>query len=298
LVSEKRWKPLILKWGSLTELLTLISFFIVAIIIEYLVVLYAFTMGVTDRNVFSYALMFPGTNWTFTLAISPLFHLIPLGVIICLVSSWTYLTRCVAVAPQKIKTRQRRVKRVKYKGKSWLQPLRKFGKKISRSLTRFLNELKTRVLKARGVSYLWQKIYFARAAIKSALTIIFVFAVFTLTASLMAYPLLLPKWIRTLYMSYPAFYGFIESIVNSANGIANAAPALGWIASGINDALLAIAPGFRHALDGLGSIIAPLAELDAAGRYVFYQNFAAWVSCFISLLYGQYVAKYYRRRRF
>jgi len=298
MVSEKRWKPLTLKWSSLTELSTLMAFFAVATLLEYGVTLYASSMGVVDRNVFSYALTFPGTDWTLTLTLSPLFHLVPLGVIICLVSSWTYLTRRAAFAPQKIEVKQRKVKRIKHEGRKWLRPLRRFYRKISRGFTRFWSKLKNRVMRARGVSYMWQRIYFAKAAIKSTLTIIFVFVVFVIAASIMAYPLLLPKWIRTLYMGYPSFHGFVKSIVDSANGVASAVPPLGWIASGINSALLAVAPGFRYVMDGLGSITAPLAKLDAAGRYVFYQNFAALVSCLLSLLYGQYVTKYYRRRRF
>lgn len=298
MVADRHWKPLVLKWSALTELLTLMLFFLIASLIEYVIIIYSLSIGVNDQNVLSYTLTFPGTSWTFTLTISPLFHLVPLGVVVCLVSSWTYLTRRIAVAPQRVETRQRKVKRIKREGKDWLKPLKKFGAKISRKLSKFWSRMKSWLLETRGVSFVWQKIFFARAAIKSALTIIFVFAVLVLAGSLMASPLLLPKWVKTLYMDYSAFRGLVTATVNWAGSIANVLPPLRWIASGINSVLLAIAPGFRHSFEGLGALTAPLAKLDPAGKYVFYQNFAAWVSCLISLLYGQYVTKRHRRRRF
>ncbi|RLI27655.1 hypothetical protein DRO50_04250 [Candidatus Bathyarchaeota archaeon] len=299
LVSEKRWKPLVLKWRTLTELLTLITFFIAAVLVEYAIVQYAFSLGVVERNILSYALTFPGTEWTFTITISPLFHLVPLGAIICLVSSWTYLTRCTAVAPRKTETRQRRPQHTRYREKrGWLKPLRKFGRKLSYGFAKLWTRAKTRLLKTRGVSYLWHKISFARAAIKSAFIVFVVFAAFVFAALFMAFPFLLPKWMMTLYMGNPSFYGFVRGTMSWAQGIACAVPPLGWIASGVNGALRAVAPGFRYVVEGLGSAVAPLAALDATGKYVFLQNFAAWVCCLASLAYGQYVRKYYRRRRF
>ncbi len=296
MVNEKRWKPLVLRWSALTELLTLTLFFLIATAIEYTVVLYAFSMGVADQNIISYTLTVPVTNWMLTITISPLFHLIPIGVVICLISSWTYLTRCIAVAPQMRDSKQKRAKKIKRRKRGWLKPIERFGKKLSRNFSKFWNRIKTKLLKTRGVSYVWQKIFFARAAIRSALTIIFVFIVFVFMASLMASPSLLPKWIKTLYMDYPAFHEFVKTTIDWAGSVATALPPLGWIASGVNSALFAIAPGFRNSLEGIGAITVPLSMLDAAGKYVFYQNFAAWISCIISLMYGQSIAKRYRRR--
>ncbi|MGA9387454.1 MAG: hypothetical protein WBV70_01355, partial [Candidatus Bathyarchaeia archaeon] len=76
-----------------------------------------------------------------------------------------------------------------------------------------------------------------------------------------------------------------------------AASSIGSVFSVINSALLAISPCFRDFVLGLGSPIAPLANLDNVGKYLVFQNAAAWISAIIVLLYGEYGRKSYQYRK-
>jgi hypothetical protein len=40
-----------------------------------------------------------------------------------------------------------------------------------------------------------------------------------------------------------------------------------------------------------------LADLDNVGKYLFFQNIAAWVSALVTLFYGEYTRKSYRYRK-
>jgi hypothetical protein len=40
-----------------------------------------------------------------------------------------------------------------------------------------------------------------------------------------------------------------------------------------------------------------LADLDNVGKYLFFQNIAAWVSALVALFYGEYIRKSYRYRK-
>ncbi|MEM2936297.1 MAG: hypothetical protein QW231_03875, partial [Candidatus Bathyarchaeia archaeon] len=72
-------------------------------------------------------------------------------------------------------------------------------------------------------------------------------------------------------------------------------PPLGWVASALNEALLAAAPGFRNALLALGApIVNSVVGLDLVGKYLVCQNVAAWASATVALAYGRYVSSRYR----
>jgi hypothetical protein len=65
----------------------------------------------------------------------------------------------------------------------------------------------------------------------------------------------------------------------------------------INNALLFAAPTFRDFVQSLGVIIKPLTELDNTGKYLVFQNVAAWASALSALFYGEYARKGYRHKK-
>ncbi|MEM2972325.1 MAG: hypothetical protein QW270_07915 [Candidatus Bathyarchaeia archaeon] len=260
-------KRLIIRWTTLKGLTAILLFLITTVLIEYLFVLYAINLGVND-NPIKWSLQFPGTQWTTTMVVSPLFHLVPTAVIIVLAFTWIYLTRHVTVKthepPPKAKAEKRRAK------------VEKEG---------FLGKIKSKLLGIKSVAYMWQKIHFARATIKSALTVFLVFLVFAFTVSLLAYPKLVHQTVSNAYQNNP-------SLLNTMKGIAQALAPLG----AISNVFLPVAPAFGDFVQSLGVITKPLAELDNNGKYLVFQNVAAWVSALSALFYGEVVAAKKRRK--
>jgi len=256
----------------------IILFLIITVLAEYIVVLYAINLGVRDKAQLQWSFKFPGTEWAFTVAISPLFHLVPAAVIVSLVFSWTCLTRYAAVKPTET-PKWRAVTAAKREQKKKLRALRKFVGRIRAGL-----------LKVKGIAYVWKKIHFARATIKSALTVLLVFWVFVILASLLTYPNLIYRTVAGAYENNPSLLNFVK-------GTAQFFAPLGGIFSAINNALLAAAPGFRDFVLTLGLMIKPLADLDNAGKYLVFQNVAAWVSALATLFYGEFRRKGYRYKK-
>jgi len=285
-------KRLIFQWTTLKGLTAILLFLIVAALTEYIVVLYAINLGVKDETLQQWSPQFPGTDWTTTITISPLFHLVPIAVIIALVSSWTYLTRHVAVKPpEKWKGKAKSIS--KHKKERGFKQVKKLTKKIRR----FFGGLKSALLRIRGVAYLWQKIHFARATIKSALAVLLVFGALILLVSVLTYPQLIYWTVSNAYRNDSWLLGSVTWISESGKGIATALTPIGWICSAANNALLSIAPAFRDFVLSLGGLTKPLVELDGAGKYLVFQNVAAWVSALTALLYGGGKRKIYRYKK-
>jgi len=222
-----------------------------------------------------WSFQFPGTDWTTMIAISPLFHLVPIAVIIALVSTWIYLTRRAAVKPYEAR-------------KEKAGPAVKRGKEGK--LKKFFSRIKSRLLRIRGIAYLWQKIRFARAPIKSALTVLLVFSALTLIISLLAYPQLIYRTVSNAYQNNPSLLSFVKDA-------SEALAPVGGVFSALNNALLSLAPGFRDLVLSLGTIIKPLADLDAVGKYLAFQNLAAWTLALSALFYEEYIRKGYRYKK-
>jgi hypothetical protein len=264
-----------IRWTTFKGLAAIILFLIIATLIEYVVVLYAINLGVKDTALLQWSAQFPGTDWTLTIAISPLFHLVPIAVIITLLFSWIYLTKHVAVKPQEL-------------GKGKVGSVAKRAKEPK--LKKFYNKIKSGLLRVKGIAYLWQKIHFVRATAKGALTVLLAFATSILIVSFLAYPKLIYQTISSAYQSNPSLLSFVK-------GTAEALAPIGGVFSSINNALLSATPGFRDFALGLGTIIKPLADLDNVGKYLFFQNVAAWISALTALFYGEYVLKTYRYKK-
>jgi len=242
----------------------MIAFLIIAVLVEYIIVLYAINLGVQEKP----------ENMIFGL-ISPLFHLVPIAVIIVLLSSWAYLTKHVAVKPHEV-----------LKGKTGT--VAKKGRELR--LKKFFGKIKSGLLSVRGFAYLWQRIHFARATVKSASTVLLVFAAFILMISLLAYPTLIYQTIVNAYKNNPSLLNFVK-------GTAEVLAPIGGAFSAINSAFLSIAPGFRDFVLSIGIITKPLVSLDNAGKYLAFQNLAAWISALVTLFYGEYTRKGYRYKK-
>jgi hypothetical protein len=278
----------VIRWKTLKGFAAIILFLTIATLTEYFIVLYAISLGVKDTALLQWSTQFPGTDWIITISISPLFHLVPIAVIIALLFSWTYLTRHTAVKPLEVGREKGGLvsKGVKEKSKE----TQKLTSKINHAIKNFFGKIKSGLLKIRGVAYIWKKIHFARATIKSALTVFLVFSVFILIISLLAYPKLIYQIISNAYQNNPSLLNFVK-------GTTEALAPIGGIFSPINNALLSAAPGFRNFALSLGNIIKPLVDSDNAGKYLFFQNAAAWVSALAALFYGERIRKGYRYKK-
>jgi len=265
----------------LKGLAAIILFLILAVLAEYLVVLYAMNRGAKDTAPLK-------TDWPVAIAVSPLFQLVPIAVVITLAFSWTYLTRKLAVKPQEI-----RKGKVPAYTKRGMQP-KKLTSRTSRTLRRFFGRIKSGLLRVKGISYLWQKIHFARATIKSALTVLLSFLALALMVSLLTYPQLVYRTVAGAYQNDPSLLNFVQSVTNSTKAFAETVAPIGWIGTAINDVLIAAAPGVRDAGQGLGNLFTPLATLDDNGKYLVFQNVAVWLSVLLILFYGEYLRKGYR----
>lgn len=281
--TEAPAKPLVFRWGTLKGMAATILFLFITVLIEYSIVVYTINLGTKDETLLQTSFLFPGTDWNITISVSPIFHLVPIAVIITLLFSWTYLTKHIAVRPkrkwkEKVRPTQRKKARLKRR--------RTFLSRIGFSIRSFFGRIKSGLLKVRGIAYLWQKIHFARATIKSALTVLLIFSTLILVVSLVAYPQLVYRIVSGAYSGSASLRGFVRSTSDSAAGIAEALAPIAWIGSSVTNAMKGGAAGFRNFALSFGNLIRPLAELDNIGKYLVFQNVAAWTSAFIAMLYG------------
>lgn len=271
-------KHLFIRWTTLKGITTIILFLIVAALAEYLIVLYAISLGVKDEALLQWSFNFPRTELTFAFTISPLFHLIPLAVIISLLLSWSCLTKYAAVRPIRAQ-----------KGKT--ETASKHGQRQKfETLNKFFGKIKSGLLKVKGIAFLWQKVHFARVAIKSAMAVLLIFLIFAMVASLLAYPKLIYQAMSEAYKNNPALLNFVT------NTLRFFAP-LGGFFSGLDAELRAAAPVIRDFVLTLSSLTKPLVDLDNTGKYLVFQNVAAWVSALATLCYGEYRRGGYRYKK-
>lgn len=254
-------------WTTLEGWAPLIVFLIIAVVAEILVVLYAISLGVQDQALLQWSFVFPGTSSTVTLAISVLFHLVPISVVLALVASWGYLRRKVVF--RSAEAQRARLGNVgkRAKGKKGYAPSKPKGPATPAGRSRF-----------------------ARANVKSALIVLLPFSALLLMISLFTYPRLLYRAVAGIYENNPSLLSFVK-------GVGASLASIGAVFSSINGALMAAAPGFRDFVLGLGMAIRPLSSLDDVGKYLFFQNAAAWISVLIVLFYGEYWRKGFRQKR-
>jgi hypothetical protein len=271
--TQSSQKRAVARWATLKGVATIILFLIIAMLVEFIIIIYAMNLGLKDEGALQWSFNFPGTDWAVTLTVSPLFHLVPIAVLISLTFSWLCLAkymraRSVASQRRKFETAVKRGQRFKRLRKS-------------------LGGIKSRLLKVKGIAYVSRKIYPSRITIKSALTVLLVFVLFTIFVSLLAYPNLIYKAIANAYANDPG-------LLNSIKG---AGEFFGFLSPIANALTANVAPGFRYFALGVGSIVAPLADADNAGKYLAFQNAAAWSCALLILLYGEFRQRGFTHRK-
>lgn len=271
-------RHLMIRWAKLRGSAAIILFLAVAVFIQVIVVSYAVNLGIKDTGVLT-------VNWPVTFTLSPLFHLVPIAVIVSNLFTWIYLTKKLSVRPTLSigKTEASTGKRAELR-----QPVSKKGQ------LPFSEKPKPSVLGVRGI---WQRLYFARATIKSALTVFLAFLGVVFIVSMLTYPASIYQTLTESYQNHSSLYDFVVSVANSLKGFAQAAAPIGWIATAINNGLAVISPGIRSVGLALGGLTAPLANLDAAGKYLAFQNAATWISVLLILFCGQFSRKSYRYKK-
>jgi len=296
---ETRKKRLIVRWTAPKSFVALLLFLILALFFEFLLVYSFQSFGLTDKNAWTGMFKVPATNWSFIVSVSPLFHLLPITVIVVLVSSWAYLTKYTAFMPSRAEAAKRTLPPTRRETeKHRFRKLRSFSKRISRRAQRIGRSVKAGLQRIRGVSYVSKRLYFTRAAVRSALAVLAVFLSMSLLLYIVVYPDLIHQGVVGFYRSNSSFLGFVTGTIDLVRGAGQALPPLGGLGTAINNALLGAAPGFRHGLAGAGATLTgSLVGLDVTGKYVLSQNVAAWSAALVALIYSSYASSRRPRRR-
>lgn len=279
--SEKHREHPLFGWITRKWLIATLLFLAIALFMEYLVVRLFISFGLSDAYLF--------TDLPFMWSVSPLFHLLPLGVILVLALSWGYLANYMPVMLDKTTPQKKLLTRSKR------QRLRA-RKMRFRSTRRLFRRIDTEFGRLSRPVRSFFRLHLAKATIKSAITIFGVFLISVLALFALGYPSFVHEVIAGFYRANPSFHGFVLGTFETTQGIGETVAPLGWLGSVVNSALLAIAPGFRAGLEGFGvSITGPLVELDFVWKYAICQNIAALASALIALVYRR---KSYPYRRF
>lgn len=285
--AQTGWKQRISKWTTPKGLASIIVFLIIVFLLEYLIVYSSASFGLEDTNPLSWQV------FSFTITVSPLFHILPLSVAIVLVSSWMHLTRHVSVGPRKLEPIRSRPPPPRRIEKARFKTLRRYYKRISKKLGEAGRRIKDLFLENRLADLL------KRPTIKSAWTIILSFGALVLLIYVIVYPQIIPdaaNWL--LGGGNSVFQSFVIGTINAANAIGQTLSPIGWVAASIINGLVASAPGFRNWVIGFTTpLVKPLISLDIIGKYVLVQNVAAWVSALTALYYGQMAHRPVRRSK-
>jgi len=291
-LSQTRGKPLIFGWSAPKGFAALLLFLILAFFCEFMLVYSFQSFGLTDKNDWKGTFQIPATNWSFSVSISPLFHLLPITVMVVLVSSWAYLKKTTAFSPSRAETARRAPPSAwRETQKHRFRGFRRFFKRVSRRVQGIGRAVNAWFQRIPGVSYVSKRLYLARAAVRSALTVLAVFLSMSLLLYIVVYPDLIHQGVVALYRGNPSFLWFVTGTAELARGV-------GQALSPINNALLEAAPSFRDSLAGVGAALTgSVVGLDVASKYVLSQNVAAWVSAFVAFVYRSYASSRRPRRR-
>lgn len=273
LAAQKLSKSWVLRWKTLKGSAAIVLFTVLAFLIEYLIVVYAINLGVKEEN----SVTLPWTNWT----VSPLFHLVPVSAVIVLVCSWICMTRYAAAKPtDRLKPPQKRIMRA-----------------VKKAETGLTGKIKSRMLEVKVVGYVWSKLKFAEATVKSAIITLLLFSALILLVSVAAYPRLIYNTFAGLYNGNNSLMELAKTLNIMLKGFAETLAPIWSACSAVNNALIYVAPSFRGLASTLGTITKPLVDLPPAGKYLVFQNVSSWFSALIVLLYGAYTRKSYRYRK-
>ena len=253
-------------WTAPKGMLTAGLFLAIAFVSEFFMVSFFMGSGLTESSASQ-------------LPVSPLFHILPLAVIIVLVLSWTYLTKHVAMRPHR--------KAPTKVSKSRRHPRRR-ARKTKTSAMATIKSVLDKIVSAfsssgSDVSSL-QRRSFGGVAVESAITVLTVFLLAAILSAVLVYPQLFTNFAVDFYSSTSGLQGFLQSLAENIVSLAG----------GLNS----VAPGFRSAFEGLVSpISSSLSGGDLLWRYVFCQNAAAWISALTALVYVRYFLRPHRGSR-
>ena len=264
MASKEKRNSLTFRWTAPRGLLTIGLFLALAFISEFFMVSFFAGSGLTE------VVAYP-------LPVSPLFHLLPIAVILVLVSSWIYLTKHIAMRPHR--TSPAKVSKIRRRPRG--RKTRKSTRSVIGAIKKFFNQISSVFIRSRDGSFVQRRLSFSRVALESAVTVLTIFLLSIILLSVLVYPNLFTEFAVGFYSKTSPLQGFMQSL----------ADVLLSIASGLDS----IAPGFRNAFEGLvTSRPQPLTGGDLLWRYVFCQNVAAWVPAIAALAYVRYFSKTYR----
>jgi len=172
MASEGKRNRLTFRWTAPKGLLTIGLFLALAFISEFFMVSFFAGSGLTETS-------------AYPLLVSPLFHLLPLAVIIVLVLSWIYLTKHIAmrprrISPAKVSKMRRRPRGRKTRSKS--------TRNMMEAIKNFFNQLSSVFLRSRGGSFVQRRLSFGRVALESAVTVLTIFLLSIILLSVLVYP--------------------------------------------------------------------------------------------------------------
>lgn len=294
---EKRWKRLVIRWTAPKGFTAILLFSASALLLEYLVVYSFLSGGLTDEFTWMETFQVPYANWSFTLTVSPLFHLLPLSVVIVLVSSWAFLTKHIAFIPHRMESSKKATVKRRYPQRRKFRSIRNFLKRVNKRMQKIGSALKEVFLRIPGFSKLSRRLFFARTALRSAVIILLAFGSFALLVFSLAYPWWIHDVVVSFYRQNPSLLSFVLGTQESLQSLGQVLTPLQGIATAVNNGFLAAAPSFRRSLQSLGASAEPLVKLDITGKYLLVQNLAAWVCALIALAYGKYASTRRFKRR-
>jgi hypothetical protein len=275
----------------------MLLFLALAFLLEYLIVYSFLSTGITDESTWVETFQVPYVNWSFTLTVSPLLHLLPLAVVIVLISSWIFLTKQIAFIPQRIGSAKKIGFRRRRPQRRRLKFVRNFSKRINRGLQKIGRAFRNSFLRIPGFSKLSRRLFFARTAIRGAMIILITFVCFALIAYSLAYPRWVHNMVINFYGENPSFMSSVIWVQQSFRSLGHTLAPIESIAAAINNALIAAGPGLKSSVQSLGASAAPIAQLDITEKYILVQNLGAWVCALIALACGKYAStRRYRTR--
>jgi len=264
MASKAKRNRLTFRWTAPKGLLTIGLFLALAFISEFFMVSFFAGSGLTETS-------------AYPLPVSPLFHLLPLAVILVLVSSWIYLTKHIAMRLRRISPAKVSKSRRRPRGRKTCKSTRS----VMGAIKNVFSKISSVFLRSSSGSFVQRRRSFGSVALESAVTVLTIFLLSIILLSVLVYPNLFTDFAVGFYSKTSPLQGFMQSL----------ADAVVSIASGLDS----IAPGFRDAFEGLVlSRTQSLTGGDILWRYVFCQNAAAWVSAIAALAYVRYFSKTYR----
>lgn len=289
------------RWDHPIGLISTLFLLALACLIEFFLVTGFVFAGLSNESTFTAAFQIPFTRISFVIAISPLFHFIPIGVISVLITSWIHLSKQFATIPRRrqmvrkpLKTVKRSYPKMKH---VYITYLNKKSRRLGQVLKSLSHQLSVAILRVRGVSFFLQVLIPVKRTIKSLMTVLTVFSVSFAVLYILGNPNSVQYAISRFYEVNPSFHDFILKTIGTSRGVSQSFSPIGWLASAINEPLNNTALSFRNSLERLTApVFDPIVSLDIVWKYVFYQCAAAFIAAFTILIYGKLVSGQHHHR--